>query len=122
MERQSRCRLSGLIADPLYLQRYYTEYGLAIRGLVRHHQVDREWLRCLSLEVTPRCPRSLILALTCTALDYDAQCDAALPLETVLKPSAEMQALLKDIDRSRFRVWALTNAYYNVSRLSYAHC
>nr|CRX79092.1 hypothetical protein ls5930a1_00142 [Leucosporidium scottii] len=68
--------------------RYYTEYGLAIRGLVRHHQVD--------------------------PLDYDAQCDAALPLETVLKPSAEMQALLKDIDRSRFRVWALTNAYYNV--------
>ncbi|ORY83568.1 pyrimidine 5-nucleotidase [Leucosporidium creatinivorum] len=67
--------------------RYYTEYGLAIRGLVRHHQVD--------------------------PLDYDAQCDAALPLETVLKPSTEMQALLKDIDRSRFRVWALTNAYYN---------
>ncbi|KAK4050359.1 putative suppressor of disruption of TFIIS [Microbotryomycetes sp. JL221] len=67
--------------------RYYTEYGLAIRGLVRHHQVD--------------------------PLDYDRQCDAALPLETVLKPSNEMKQLLKDIDRTKFRVWALTNAYYN---------
>ena len=29
-----------------------------------------------------------------------------------------MQQLLKDIDRTKFRVWALTNAYYNVSLLS----
>ncbi|KDE06450.1 hypothetical protein MVLG_03234 [Microbotryum lychnidis-dioicae p1A1 Lamole] len=67
--------------------RYYTDYGLAIRGLVRHHKVD--------------------------PLDYDAQCDAALPLENVLKPDPERQHLLRDIDRSRFRVWALTNAYVN---------
>ncbi|SCV73748.1 BQ2448_6178 [Microbotryum intermedium] len=67
--------------------RYYTEYGLAIRGLVRHHKVD--------------------------PLDYDAQCDAALPLENVLKPDPERQQLLRDIDRSKFRVWALTNAYVN---------
>ncbi|KAM0790129.1 hypothetical protein ACM66B_005453 [Microbotryomycetes sp. NB124-2] len=67
--------------------RYYTEYGLAIRGLVRHHQVD--------------------------PLDYDRQCDAALPLETVLRPSDETKQMLRDIDRTQFRVWALTNAYYN---------
>lgn len=49
------------------------------------------------------------------ALDYDRQCDAALPLETVLRPDPNMQALLRDIDRTKFQVWALTNAYYNVS-------
>ncbi|GAA5847640.1 hypothetical protein JCM5353_004169 [Sporobolomyces roseus] len=67
--------------------RYYTEYGLAIRGLVRHHKVD--------------------------PLDYDKHCDAALPLETVLKPNPQLQQLLKDVDRRKVRVWALTNAYVN---------
>ncbi|GAA6015365.1 hypothetical protein JCM11491_000400 [Sporobolomyces phaffii] len=67
--------------------RYYTEYGLAIRGLVRHHKVD--------------------------PLDYDKHCDAALPLETVLKPDPELQRLLRDVDRTKVRVWALTNAYVN---------
>jgi hypothetical protein len=28
-------------------QRYYTEYGLAIRGLIMHHQIDRACPRCL---------------------------------------------------------------------------
>ncbi|GAA5820999.1 hypothetical protein JCM10212_006413 [Sporobolomyces blumeae] len=67
--------------------RYYTEYGLAIRGLVRHHKVD--------------------------PLDYDKHCDAALPLETVLRPNPNLQKLLRDVDRTKVRVWALTNAYVN---------
>ncbi|GAA6033797.1 hypothetical protein JCM8097_000346 [Rhodosporidiobolus ruineniae] len=66
---------------------YYTEYGLAIRGLVRHHKVD--------------------------PLDYDKHCDAALPLETVLAPNPQLQSLLRSIDRSKCHVWALTNAYVN---------
>ncbi|GAA5934876.1 hypothetical protein JCM10213_007886 [Rhodosporidiobolus nylandii] len=66
---------------------YYKEYGLAIRGLVRHHKVD--------------------------PLDYDKHCDAALPLEQVLAPDAKLQALLRDIDREKCHVWALTNAYVN---------
>ncbi|KAK4705405.1 hypothetical protein P7C70_g786, partial [Phenoliferia sp. Uapishka_3] len=66
---------------------YYTEYGLAIRGLVRHHDVD--------------------------PLDYDKECDAALPLEEVLKFNPELKAMLQDIDRTKYRVWALTNAYVN---------
>ncbi|GAA5950091.1 hypothetical protein JCM21900_004594 [Sporobolomyces salmonicolor] len=66
---------------------YYTEYGLAIRGLVRHHKVD--------------------------PLDYDKHCDAALPLETVLRPDQRLQELLRDVDREKVRVWALTNAYVN---------
>lgn len=54
---------------------YYTEYGLAIRGLVRHHQVD--------------------------ALDYDKHCDAALPLEEVIGPSPALQELIASIDTTK---------------------
>jgi pyrimidine and pyridine-specific 5'-nucleotidase len=70
-------------------QKYYKEYGLAIRGLVMHHKID--------------------------ALDYDSKCDATLPLETVLKPNEEHKAMLSSLDRSKCRVWALTNAYKTVS-------
>ncbi|KAH9938203.1 pyrimidine 5-nucleotidase [Fomitopsis serialis] len=65
--------------------KYYTEYGLALRGLVRHHQID--------------------------ALDFDRKCDGSLPLEDILKPDLKLRKLLEDIDRSKARVWALTNAY-----------
>lgn len=64
---------------------YYTTYGLAIEGLVRHHSID--------------------------ALEYNAQVDDALPLENVIKPNAELRKLLEDIDRSKVRVWLFTNAY-----------
>ena len=66
-------------------QHYYKSYGLAIRGLVKHHRID--------------------------PLDYDRRCDASLPLDQVLRPDSETIALLRDIDRSKYRVWALTNAY-----------
>lgn len=75
-------------------QHYYTEYGLAIRGLVKHHQVD--------------------------ALDYDLACDQALPLESILAPNLPLRELLSNIDRTKYRVWALTNAYVHV-RTSPAH-
>jgi pyrimidine and pyridine-specific 5'-nucleotidase len=68
--------------------KYYKEYGLAIRGLVMHHKID--------------------------ALDYDSKCDATLPLEDVLKPDEQVKRMLKDLDRSKCRVWALTNAYKTV--------
>lgn len=70
-------------------QKYYKEYGLAIRGLVMHHKID--------------------------ALDYDSKCDATLPLEIVLKPNQNHKEMLKNLDRSKCRVWALTNAYKTVS-------
>lgn len=70
---------------------YYSSYGLAIKGLVRHHKID--------------------------PLDYDAKCDASLPLEDILKPDEEIRQLLADVDRTRTRVWALTNAYKTVSGL-----
>ncbi|KAI9448155.1 pyrimidine 5-nucleotidase [Lactarius indigo] len=64
---------------------YYTQYGLALRGLQRHHDVD--------------------------AIDFNEKCDGSLPLEEMLKPNPRVQQLLQDIDRSKCRVWALTNAY-----------
>lgn len=70
-------------------QKYYKEYGLAIRGLVMHHKID--------------------------ALDYDSKCDATLPLETVLRPDQNHKEMLRSLDRSKCRVWALTNAYKTVS-------
>ncbi|KAI0081720.1 pyrimidine 5-nucleotidase [Panus rudis PR-1116 ss-1] len=67
--------------------KYYTQYGLALRGLVRHHHVD--------------------------PLDFDRKCDGSLPLEEMIKPDPGLRKLLEDIDRSKARVWALTNAYRN---------
>ncbi|KAI0251283.1 pyrimidine 5-nucleotidase, partial [Lactifluus subvellereus] len=64
---------------------YYTQYGLTVRGLRRHYGVD--------------------------PLDFDEKCDGSLPLEEMLEPNPHMRQLLVDIDRSKCRVWALTNAY-----------
>ncbi|WFC96813.1 hypothetical protein MBRA1_003476 [Malassezia brasiliensis] len=69
---------------------YYKEYGLAIRGLVKHHTID--------------------------PMDYDEKCDGSLPLERVLHPDPALRALLERIDRRRVRVYALTNAYKTHAR------
>lgn len=65
--------------------KYYTTYGLALRGLTKHHDID--------------------------PIDFDRKCDGTLPLEELIKPSEQLKQLFKDIDRSKARVWALTNAY-----------
>ncbi|PHH81333.1 hypothetical protein CDD82_994 [Ophiocordyceps australis] len=69
---------------------YYTNYGLAIEGLVRHHQID--------------------------PLDYNSKVDDALPLERVIKPNPELRRLLEDIDQSKVKPWLLTNAYVTHAR------
>ncbi|RYO74008.1 hypothetical protein DL764_011015 [Monosporascus ibericus] len=69
---------------------YYTTYGLAIEGLVRHHQID--------------------------PLDYNAKVDDALPLEDIIKPSPQLRKLLEDIDKSKVKLWLLTNAYVTHGR------
>lgn len=66
---------------------YYQNYGLAIEGLVRHHQID--------------------------PLEYNAKVDDALPLEGIIKPNQELKDLLADIDRSKVKLWLFTNAYIN---------
>jgi hypothetical protein len=50
-------------------------------------------------------------------LDFDAKCDGSLPLESMIKPDPSVRQLLMDIDRSRVRIFALTNAYVNVRGL-----
>ncbi|KAL2108809.1 hypothetical protein VUR80DRAFT_3349 [Thermomyces stellatus] len=69
---------------------YYTMYGLAIEGLVRHHEID--------------------------PLDYNAKVDDALPLEDIIKPDPELRKLLEDIDKDKVTMWLLTNAYVNHAR------
>lgn len=71
-------------ADELHMH-YYKEYGLAIRGLVRHHTID--------------------------PMEYDEKCDASLPLESLLRPDEAVIGMLQRLDRTRTRVYALTNAY-----------
>lgn len=66
-------------------KQYYTNYGLAIEGLVRHHKID--------------------------PLDYNTKVDDALPLETVIKPNPELRKLLEDVDKSKVTMWLFTNAY-----------
>ncbi|KAJ6598962.1 pyrimidine 5-nucleotidase [Mycena vulgaris] len=71
-------------ASELHLK-YYTQYGLALRGLILHHDVD--------------------------PVDFDQKCDGSLPLEDLISPNPSLRKLLQDIDRSKASVWALTNAY-----------
>ena len=66
---------------------YYQNYGLAIEGLVRHHEID--------------------------PLEYNTKVDDALPLDEIIKPRAELKKLLQDIDTSQVRLWLFTNAYIN---------
>jgi len=48
------------------------------------------------------------------ALDFNEKCDGSLPLEDMIDPDPSVRELFQDIDRSKARVWALTNAYKTV--------
>jgi pyrimidine and pyridine-specific 5'-nucleotidase len=61
--------------------KYYKQYGLAIRGLIKHHEVD--------------------------PVDYDNFVDGGLPLEELLTPSAELIGVLNRLRTDR---WVFTNA------------
>lgn len=50
-------------------------------------------------------------------LDFDRKCDGSIPLEDMIKYSPELRKLFEDIDRTKYRVWALTNAYKPVCSL-----
>lgn len=66
-------------------QRYYKDYGLAISGLVKHHEID--------------------------PLAYNKEVDDALPLDGVITPDEQLQQLLRDLDRSVVKPWLFTNAH-----------
>lgn len=76
--------LSKEEANRLHLS-YYKDYGLAIEGLARHHQID--------------------------PLEYNRQVDDALPLDNILKPDPKLRELLLSFDRTKFKPWLFTNAY-----------
>lgn len=76
--------LSPRQAEELHL-RYYRSYGLAIRGLVKHHEID--------------------------PLEYDQQCDVSLPLEDILFPNPALVDMIARLDQSKCRIVGLTNAY-----------
>ena len=71
-------------------RRYYRDYGLAISGLVKHHQVD--------------------------ALAYNREVDDALPLEGLIKRDEGLRALLAGIDKTKVKMWLLTNAHITHAR------
>ncbi|OTB00084.1 hypothetical protein M426DRAFT_324589 [Hypoxylon sp. CI-4A] len=71
-------------------QEYYKSYGLAIEGLVRHHQID--------------------------PLEYNARVDDALPLQDIIRPNPALRRLLRDVDASRVKLWLFTNAYVTHGR------
>jgi pyrimidine and pyridine-specific 5'-nucleotidase len=82
--------------------------GLSVRGLIKHHDVGT---------------RSFLVSSDSTnaisdPLDFDAKCDGSLPLEELLAPDPAIRKLLEDIDPSKARIWALTNAYKTVSHKS----
>ncbi|KAJ9223554.1 hypothetical protein DTO271D3_1634 [Paecilomyces variotii] len=68
-------------------QKYYKEYGLAIEGLTKHHKID--------------------------PLEFNKEVDDALPLDDILKPDPKLRKLLEDMDKSKVKMWLLTNAYVN---------
>ena len=77
--------------DAIQLHRkYYTEYGLAITGLVKHHKID--------------------------PVAYNHEVDDALPLDGVITPDPQLRALLSDIDARKVKLWLFTNAHITHAR------
>lgn len=105
-------------ASELHLK-YYTQYGLALRGLTRHHDIGIQYYWPFATYNT--------YGSHSDPLDFDRKCDGSLPLEDMIKPSPALRKLFEDIDRTKgennsqnhwpsyqcsvARVWALTNAY-----------
>ncbi|CDO91723.1 unnamed protein product [Kluyveromyces dobzhanskii CBS 2104] len=68
---------------------YYKTYGLAIKGLVDHHEID--------------------------AIEYNELVDDSLPLQDILEPDLDQRRILQRIRESgKFdKMWLFTNAYKN---------
>jgi hypothetical protein len=49
-------------------------------------------------------------------LDFDKKCDGSLPLESMISFNPQHRKLFEDIDKTKYRVWGLTNAYKPVGR------
>lgn len=71
-------------------QRYLREFGSTIEGLIHYHQVD--------------------------PMFFNKQVDDALPLEDLLEEDIELQRTLARFDRTRVKLWLLTNAHVTHAR------
>lgn len=71
-------------------QRYLREFGSTIEGLIHYHQVD--------------------------PMLFNKQVDDALPLEDLLEEDIELQRTLARFDRTRVKLWLLTNAHVTHAR------
>ena len=77
--------------DAMLLHRkYYTDYGLAISGLVKHHKID--------------------------PVAYNREVDDALPLDEVLSRDEGLRELLGGVDRRKVKLWLFTNAHITHAR------
>ena len=61
-----------------------------------------------------------LLALTVLSdpLDFDRKCDGSLPLEDMIKFDPNLRKLFEDIDKSKARIWAITNAFKPVGHVA----
>lgn len=90
--------------------RYYTEYGLAVRGLIKHHGMHPSKLIQMYYDIISNC------CIDVDPLVYDKEVDQSIPLEKYLKPDPELREMLssmKDVKK-----WAFTNAYKVVCVIS----
>lgn len=80
-------------ASNLHLK-YYTTYGLALRGLTKHHDIGT------SLHIKhPQ--HGTDLCDTPDPIDFDHKCDGMLPLEDMIFPNKRLVQLFRDIDRRK---------------------
>lgn len=63
--------------------KYHMDYGLALRGLQKHHVVD--------------------------PIQYDKEVDGSLPLDDIMKPDPVLREMLTGL---KMKKWIFTNAYY----------
>lgn len=64
---------------------YYKQYGLALEGLILHHQID--------------------------PMEYNQQVDESLPLEKILHKDERLRNFLLSIDHTKIKTWIFTNSY-----------
>ncbi|KAG8528484.1 uncharacterized protein KY384_007402 [Bacidia gigantensis] len=81
---QKHLSLSSADATLLHTK-YYTDYGLAISGLVKHHKID--------------------------PMAYNREVDDTLPMDQLIKPDPGLRRLLEGLDKEKVKLWLFTNAY-----------
>ncbi|KAG2178177.1 hypothetical protein INT43_003430, partial [Umbelopsis isabellina] len=86
-------------------ERYFVEYGLSIRGMIQHHDVDPvAFGKDRAFNTFSKIEHNELILLKRV---IDKEVDGRLPLETILKPDPELTKMLTEL---KMRKWILTNA------------